>query len=439
MEDEWPVVRVGDVCYVTDGAHAKVDRQQHGVLYLTSKNIGVGRLLLEDVDYISEQDYERLFANSTRSQRRLSAGDILLGIIGTFGNAYLYKDQDHFGVSSAVALIRPDQRRLEARFLYYVVTSPLFRGSHGAYKAGSVQGYTNIPTIKELSVPLPPLAEQRAIAHILGTLDDKIELNRRMNETLEAMAQAIFKSWFVDFDPVRARADGRDSGLPKHITDLFPDRFDDSELGEIPAGWEVGPILKQAKLLSGGTPKTDQKDYWDGDILWGSAKDVSQCGQTFLVGTERSITQKGLDESATQLIPAYCTVVVARGATTGRMVMFGRQMAMNQTCYGLASAADTPFTLYCHLRDQMENFVHTAHGSVFDTITTSTFANTKVVLPSDSVLKAFEQKVSPIFHRVLVNTEEIQTLAALRDTLLPTLLSGELRVKDSERFIGKAV
>ena len=256
---------------------------------------------------------------------------------------------------------------------------------------------------------VPPFPEQRAIAHILGALDDKIELNRRMNETLEAMASALFKSWFVSFlpvrakmaakandpslllpqaepgtwyvyaiecndgslyigqtedlrqrwlqhiggkgaswtkqhppvrvpywekqpsreaaverenwlktgygrkwlkqeiaartqtgDPVRAKAEGRDAGLPKNVSDLFPDRFEDSELGEIPEGWEVGPILKQAKLLSGGTPKTDCNEYWDGNVLWASAKDVSQCGQTFLIRTERSITTKGLEESATR-------------------------------------------------------------------------------------------------------------------------------------------
>ena len=215
-----------------------------------------------------------------------------------------------------------------------------------------------------------------------------------MNETLEAMARAIFKSWFIDFDPVRAKAEGRDPGLPEHIANLFPDRFEDSELGEIPAEWEVGSILRQGRLLSGGTPKTDRKDYWDGDILWASAKDVSQCGQTFLVKTERTITHKGLEESATQLIPSFCTAVVARGATTGRMVMFGREMAMNQTCYALASITDTPFALYCHLRHEIDNLVHSAHGSVFDTITTSTFANSKIVLPPLSLLKSVRPKTS---------------------------------------------
>src|SRR5208283_702919 len=189
---------------------------------------------------------------------------------------------------------------------------------------------------------IPLLDKQKAIASVLGVLDDKIELNRRTNEKLEALAQIIFKSWFVDTTAIK-----------------------------LPGGWREGPILELAKLMSGGTPKTERKEYWDGDILWASAKDVSQCGQTFLVTTERTITTKGLEESSTQMIPAFCTVVVARGATTGRMVLFGRDMAMNQTCYALASTTKTPFALYCMTRHEMGALVQTAHGSVFDTITTS--------------------------------------------------------------------
>ncbi len=114
----------------------------------------------------------------------------------------------------------------------------------------------------DISVPLPPLAEQRAIAHILGTLDDKIELNRRMSETLEAMARALFKSWFVDFDPVRAKAEGRDPGLPKHLADLFPARLVDSELGEIPEGWEVGPLEAALFLQRGFDLPADAENAW---------------------------------------------------------------------------------------------------------------------------------------------------------------------------------
>jgi type I restriction enzyme S subunit len=173
-------------------------------------------------------------------------------------------------------------------------------------------------------------------------------------------------------------------------------------------------------------------------VSWASAKDVSQCRQTFLVQTERTITKKGVRESATQLIPAFCTVVVARGATTGRMVMFGCEMAMNQTCYALTSITGTPFAFYCTLRHEIDAIVQTAHGSVFDTITTTTFANSRAVLPPKPTLHAFENVISPIFLRVLANTEESRTLAALRDALLPKLLSGELRLNETRKYVDAA-
>ena len=116
-----------------------------------------------------------------------------------------------------------------------------------------------------MHITVPPLPEQRAIAHILGTLDDKIELNRRMNETLEAMARALFKSWFVDFDPVRAKIEGRDSGPPKHLADLLPNRLEASEVGGIPEGWGGGVLDDMVELLSGGTPRTSVPNYWDGN------------------------------------------------------------------------------------------------------------------------------------------------------------------------------
>lgn len=242
----------------------------------------------------------------------------------------------------------------------------------------------------------------------------------------------------MDFDPVRAKAEGRDPGLPQKIADLFPDRLVDSELGEIPEGWDVGPILQHAELLSGGTPKTKRDDYWGGGVPWASAKDVSQCGQVFLLTTERTISEKGLEESATQLIPAFSTVVVARGATTGRMVLFGGEMAMNQTCYALTTMTETPFALHCHLSSRIQNLVHAAHGSVFDTITTSTFRVTHFVLPPQRVLLAFERLALPFFLRLLEASRESAALADLRDTLLPKLISGELPVPDAEDLVAAA-
>lgn len=431
MVDEYPVERIGDVCYVTDGAHAKVDRQPSGVLYLTSKNIGSGQLLLGDVDYITEKDYKRLFSNSAKSQRCLSPGDVLVGIIGTFGNAYLYKKEDYFGVSSAVALLRPDKSRLEPRFLYYVVTSPAFRDIHNAYKAGSVQGYTNIPTIKELPVPIPPLPDQRAIAHILGTLDDKIELNRRMNETLEAMARALFKSWFVDFDPVRAKSQGRDPGLPKPLADLFPASFEDSELGEIPKGWEVKRFSETVDVIGGGTPKTSAPEYWNGNIPWFSVVDAPTESEVWVLDTEKKITQAGVENSSARVLPVGTTILSARG-TVGRTGLVAVPMAINQSCYGLQGKDGSKgyFTYYA-TRQLVSLLKQHAHGSVFNTITRDTLAGVGFVVPSTRLVDAFEASISPALMRMRTSLLESHTLIAQRDTLLPKLISGELPIPKS--------
>lgn len=313
----------------------------------------------------------------------------------------------------------------DMRWLYYAIKY---------HKLGEIDDGSPIPSTTRSAVyvrdfEVPPLPEQKAIAAVLGALDDKIELNRRMNATLEAMARALFQSWFVDFDPVRAKLDDRKPvGLDPATASLFPATFQDSPLGYIPKGWKVGSILRQADLLSGGTPKTDVPNYWNGDVPWASAKDVSQCGDAFLVSTDRTITKQGVDESSTKIIPALATVVVARGATTGRLTMFGHAMAMNQTCYGLHSKVGADFALYCNARHFIERLVQGGHGSIFDTITTSTFEATDVLLAPKEVLLAFDKQVMPLFQQVHANLLQSRTLATLRDALLPKLLSGELSV-----------
>lgn len=327
-------------------------------------------------------------------------------------------------------MLRPDRTKCDPRFLLYSLQSDAVQHEIQVNEGtGSTVSNLRIPLLEALPIPHPPLTEQIAIASVLGALDDKIELNRRMNATLEAMARSLFQSWFVDFDPVRARLDvSQPLGLDDATAALFPASFQDSPLGPIPEKWKTGSILRQADLLSGGTPKTDVPAYWNGDVPWASAKDVSQCGDAFLVATERSITERGVDESATKIIPAFATVVVARGATTGRLTMFGKAMAMNQTCYGLRSKINAPFALYCNVRHFIERLVHGGHGSIFDTITTSTFEATEVLLAPERILLAFDNRVRPLFQRICLNIHQSRTLIALRDLLLPKLLKGELQL-----------
>ena len=405
MVGEWQEVTVSEVAESTRNALVggpfgsnlvSSDYVESGVPVIRGQNMGA-RWVGGDFAYVTPSKAASLEANIARP------GDIVFTQRGTLGQVSLVPERpfERYLVSQSQMKLTVDRGIADPLFLYYVFCSAEQQEHIRQHAIQTGVPHTNLGTLRATPVSLPPLPEQRTIAHILGTLDDKIELNRRMNETLGAMAQALFKSWFVDFDPVRAKAEGRDSGVPQPLADLFPDSFEDSELGEIPMGWGTGSILERATLLSGGTPKTDRADYWEGDIPWASAKDVSQCGQVFLVATERTISDKGLEESATQLIPAFSTVVVARGATTGRMALLGHRMAMNQTCYALASSKRTPFALNCQLRQGIDELVRAAHGSVFDTITTSTFTSARFVLPPGPLVDAFEKLASPLFWRVL--------------------------------------
>jgi type I restriction enzyme S subunit len=301
-----------------------------------------------------------------------------------------------------------------------------------------VQGYTNIPTIKELPVPLPSLAEQRAIVHILGTLDDKIDVNRRMSETLEAMARALFKSWFVDFDPVLAKSEGREPGLPKPLADLFPARLVDSELGEIPEGWAVKPIRELAEVVGGSTPRTDRPEYWEGGPHhWVTPKDLSGLSMPVVLDTERKITDAGLAQISSGLLPKG-TVLLSSRAPIGYLAIAEVPVAVNQ---GFIAMAPRPgisnLFLLRWASAAHDEIVSHANGSTFLEISKASFRPIRTVAPRDSVMEAFDRLSRPLYRKVVEHELECRTLAALRDALLLKLVSGELRVKDAERLVEK--
>jgi type I restriction enzyme S subunit len=426
------LIAEGIIC-VGDGYRAKLEELgASGLPFARAGNIDAG-FHFEDSDRFPEHNLRRVGDKVSRP------GDVVFTSKGTVGRfAFVRETTDRFVYSPQLCfwrVLRPGH--IDPRFLFYWMFGREFYLQYkGVAGQTDMAEYVNLADQRRMHITLPPLADQRAIAQILSRLDDRIELNWRMNGTLETMAHAIFKSWFVDFDPVSAKAAGREPfGVDVNTAALFPNSFQESTIGNIPRGWDVGPITGRANLLSGGTPKTERKEYWNGDILWASAKDVSQCPQLFLLETERTITGTGLAESATQLVPTFCTVVVARGATTGRMVLLGREMAMNQTCYALVTTTNSPFWLHCLLRYEIGELVHAGHGSVFDTITTSTFASSSVVLPPQAVIEAFEVLVTPFFQRILAATIEGLSLTAIRDAVLPRLISGEIRINDAQRFV----
>ncbi len=338
-------------------------------------------------------------------------------------------------VNQHVAIIRPDSDNLDAGYLRYYLASPEMQAMLLSWAgSGGTRNALTKGMIESLEILLPPVSEQRAIAAILGALDDKIELNRRMNQTLEEMARAIFRDWFVDFGPVRAKLEGRQPYLPPELWDLFPDRLVDSELGEIPEGWEVKALGDAVDILSGGTPKTSAPDYWDGGIPWYTAKDAPSLSDIFVLTTERSITQAGVDNSSTKILPARTTIISARG-TVGRLACLGIPMAMNQTCYGIRGAEGYPdFFTYWNIRNTVNELKTRTHGTIFDTITRETFKIAEAVLAPTGVAQAFESVITPVMDRISGNLNESRSLADQRDTLLPKLVSGETTVRGRDRW-----
>ncbi len=424
MTSDWHVVSVKELAAGTRnalvggpfGSNLKSsDYVAMGVPVIRGKNMGPGRWVSGDFVFVSEPKADSLRANIARP------GDLLFT---QRGQAVLEGGQvaivpsrefERYVVSQSQMKLTPDLDRVDRLYLYFVFCSP----QHAHYlRANAIQTgvpHTNLGILSQAPIPLPSLPEQRRIAAVLGALDDKIELNRKMNQTLEEMAQALFKSWFIDFD-------GHD--------DLV-----DSELGPIPRGWEVAPLLHVARLISGGTPKTSRPEFWGGDIKWASAKDVSNSPDRYLVTTERTITKAGLHGSSTKIIPSGSVAVVARGATCGRWCVFGEAMAINQTCYALAGSSSEWSTYVKHIVPALlGGLVQQAHGSIFDTITTRTFKSALVAVPPNKLVSEFHATVGGMEERILSNVYESRTLADLRDTLLPKLISGELRVPEAEEL-----
>jgi type I restriction enzyme S subunit len=375
-------------------------------------------------------DSHLTYIEDSTKWRKCSSKDVLIARYGASLGRILRGLEGAYNVALAKAI----PKGVDLDFLYYLLKSQFFQEPLAGLGARSVQSGFNKEDLRTIPVPVPPLPEQNAIAHILGTLEDKIELNRQMNETLEAMARALFKSWFVDFDPVRARAEGRQPfGMDAETAALFPDSFQDSPLGKIPTGWRAGKLHEMIELQGGGTPKTSVPEYWNGTIPWFSVVDAPRFSDVFVVDTEKKITEAGLASSSTTLLPTGTTVISARG-TVGKLALLGRPMAMNQSCYGVRprDGYGDYFTYFC-LRDKVDELSQSTHGTVFDTVTRDTFKVVDAVIPPEIVTRKFDEAVSPFLGRILSNLLECRALADLRDTLLPKLISGEVRVPLSQR------
>ena len=370
------------------------------------------------------------------SERKVQGPGVVTGRYGTLGKVFFISTD--FWPLNTTLYVR-DFKGNDPQFIGYFLRALDF--SPYADKA-AVPGL-NRNHLHEASVYFPnDIHEQRSIANILGSLDDKIELNHRMNETLEAVARALFKSWFVDFDPVRAKMEGRwipgESllGLPAHLYDFFPERMTPSELGEIPVGWEVSEIGDEVDAMGGATPSTKELAYWNGgQNHWATPKDLAKLLSPVLLETNRKVTDAGVKKISSGLLPIG-TVLLSSRAPIGYLAIAEVRTAVNQGFIAMVCNKRLPnlyVLFWCY-----ENLVYIeriAGGSTFAEISKKAFRPIPVVVPSEGVLAVYKDKVRPLYDRIVANTKESMRVASLRDTLLPKLISGRIRTSNIETLL----
>lgn len=370
-------------------------------------------------------------------------GDLVFTCWGTIDQVGLIdhaSPHPEYVISNKQMKLTPDPARFDSLFLYYLFKSPETRQAILNEAIGSSVPGFNLGQLRRMRVRAPELVEQRAIAQILSVLDDKIRLNRSLNVDLETLAASLFKSWFMDFDPVVAKRDGKmPVGVPVDMIDLFPSHFEESELGPVPQGWRPSTIGAEVTVVGGSTPSTNETRFWNGDVCWVTPRDLSRLDDPVVLDTERHITAEGLGQISSGLLPVG-TVLLSSRAPIGYIAVAEVPVAINQGF--VAMKCDKQLSSHFAMnwvRENLDEVLSRAGGTTFAEISKAAFRPIPVVVPSPKVLDLFDAIVAPLHTMRVANVRESRTLVELRDTLLDPLISGELTIKSAEQVLGAAL
>ena len=352
--------------------------------YIGLEHIEQERLRLNSVGHSSEIASNKFF---------FKTGDILFGKLRPYFRKVVKAKFD--GVCSTDIWVVRAKKNCLQDFVFYFLANWEFIDTANASEGGSRMPRADWNFLKDTKWRIPERDEQKAIAAVLSSLDDKIDLLHRQNQTLEAMAENLFRQWFVE---------------------------------EAQEDWVGKNLLDVIELVGGGTPKTSVAEYWDGEIPWLSGGDIASSHKSFVVSSEKTITQEGLVNSSAKLLPRFATVISARG-TVGKYALLSKPMTYSQSNYGILPQVEGCFFFtYLLINHAVSELRSSAYGSVFDTITTATFRDIVITVPPHEAIQDFEKMVSGYFMKKLHVLTQIRTLEKLRDTLLPKLMSGEVRV-----------
>ncbi|NLG01432.1 MAG: restriction endonuclease subunit S [Lentisphaerae bacterium] len=430
---EWPVETLQDVCdTITDGAHLSPKDCPGGLPMASVKDMARWGIDVKSSRTISCEDFDALVRNGCQPQ----IGDVLIAKDGAtcLDTVCEFKQADKVVLLSSIAILRPSKRLHSGYLRYYLDCADTRAMLKAGYVSGSAIPRVVLKDFRRAPIPLPPLPEQKLIAHILGTLDDKIELNRRMNVTLEAMARALFKSWFVDFDPVRAKVDGRKpEGMDAETTALFPSEFQDSPMGQIPKGWSVVPlpeaiVVNPRRTLRKGAvaPYLDMKNV---PTQGHCAEDVID--REFNSGTK---FQNG------DTLLARITPCLENGKTAFVDFLKDNQVGWGSTEF-IVFAPKPPlpaqFAYFLARSDELRSHAiqNMTGTSGRQRVPSECFAKLLLAIPPPAVAGRFDELTSPLMAMIKAASQESGTLATMRDTLLPKLLSGKANVAPLEEVI----
>lgn len=375
--------------------------QAEGIPFLRSLNIKPYKIDYTKMKYISKKFHEKI------KKSLLSPGDVVIVRTGNPGTSAVIPNDLPEANCSDLVIIHPG-KNVDPHYLVYYLNSSFGRNKIYGRLVGSVQNHFNVAEAKKLDFPFRPLSEQKYISQILFSFDHKSELLQKQNEILEKTIQTIFKSWFIDFDG--------------HT------EFVDSELGEIPKGWKVKKIEEICDTYGGGTPSTKNSEYWNGDIKWAIPSDLTKSNTTFLYESERKITQKGLENCASKLHPKNSILMTSR-ATLGYFAVNLVPIATNQ---GFIIIEPKKFNelyyLLNNFQDRVSEFIGKATGTIFLEISRGIFRKLPILIPPEKPLNDFHNKVESTYNMISKNEKQIQNLKIMRDSLLPKLISGKIRV-----------
>lgn len=423
----------------------KVDK---GIPLITAKVVKSGRILPMD-EFIADEDYESWMVRGIPQ-----VSDIVVTTEAPLGEVAQIKNAN-VALAQRIVTLRGKVDFLENDFLLFLMQSDFVQNQLEARATGSTVKGIKQSELRKIILPIPPIAEQKYIGKILSDLDDKIHLNNQINQTLESIAQAIFKSWFIDFEPVRAKIAAKQAGQDPDLAAmcaisgkseaeleqmakedfaelqataaLFPDELVESELGEVPKGWEVSTIGEQTQTVGGATPSTKNDEFWDkGNNHWTTPKDLSNLTDKILLNTDRKITDTGLKKISSGLLPKD-TVLMSSRAPVGYLALSKIEVAINQGYIAiLPNMKYSAEYLIQWCEANMAEIKGRASGTTFQEISKKNFREISFVCPDDKVVVSYTKTVKTLYDEITSKVKENQSLINLRDTLLPKLMSGEI-------------